>query len=171
MNYLNWNSRNLKVIENLPEGLTKFHCRYNEIKVIENLPESLTEFDCGNCQIKVIENLPESLNYFYCWNNQIEVIENLPIGLNGFYYYGNDLTSVDKFPIDEIKFELRRYSCIKRIQIRIKNNCLRRTKAARRIQKGLYNWVFSAVCKDSTYGINFRIGLNLLQRDGLNENQ
>jgi hypothetical protein len=80
------------------------------------------------------------------------------------------LTSIDKLPFKEINFELGRYSCTKRIQIRIKNNYLRRTKAARRIQKGLYNWVFSAVCKDSTYGINFRIGLNLLQRDGLVSN-
>ena len=167
---LNWNCRNFKVIENLPESLTTFYCEHNQIEVIENLPEGLTGFGCNGNRIEVIENLPKGLTKFSCRNCQIKVIENLPIGLIYFNYYGNNLTSVDKLSFNEIDFDIRRYSCIKRIQLRTKNNYLRRTKAARRIQKGLHNWVFSAVCKDSTYGINFRIGLNSLQRDGLVEN-
>ena len=49
----------------------------------------------------------------------------------------------------------------------MKRNFKRRETAAKIIQKGLYNWVFKTVCKDSTLGINFKLGLRDLQADGL----
>ena len=43
---LSCRDKQIKVIENLPEGLEKFYCSKNKIEKIENLPEGLKEFDC-----------------------------------------------------------------------------------------------------------------------------
>lgn len=110
--------------------------------------------------------MPLSLNWFNCDDNEINQVENLPLSLIWFKYYGNDVVSVDNTKFSEINFRLKSYTNFKRIQLRIKRN-KRRLLAALTIQKGLYNWVFKAVCKDGSYGINFRIGLKHLQEEGL----
>lgn len=40
----------------------------------------------------------------------------------------------------------------------------KKQKAARIIQRGLYNWLWKPICKDGTYGINLRIGFQMLSK-------
>ena len=163
-----WCSGNqIQKIENLPNLLTTFWCYDNKIQKIENLPKLLTKFYCGGNQIQKIENLPNLLTNFGCDSNQIQKLENLPLGLKYFSYYDNPIVSVDSVSDKEVKFKISNYSNFKRIQNRIKRNFKRRETAAKIIQKGTYNWVFKAVCKDSKLGINFKLGLKELQVDGL----
>ena len=187
MTCLSLSYKNIQKIENLPNLLTEFYCGGNQIQKIENLPSNLTGFYCESNQIRKIENLPSNLSIFYCWCNQIQKIENLPnnltrfwcnsnkiqkienlpLGLRFFECCVNPIVSIDNVSIQDVKFELYNYSNFKRLQNCIKRNFKRRTIAAKIIQKGSYNWVFKAVCKDSTLGINYRIGLRDLQADGL----
>ena len=53
----------IKLPENLPNGLQKLYCYYNQItKLPENLPNGLQKLYCSYNQIiKLPENLPNSL--------------------------------------------------------------------------------------------------------------
>ena len=187
MSYLDLGFMSIQKIENLPKLLTKFECAYNQIQKIENLPNLLTEFSCSNNQIQKIENLPKLLTTFYCWrnqiqkienlpnlltkfdcsDNQIQKIENLPLGLKYISYDDNPINSIDCVSDKEVNFKINNYSNLKRVQLRMKRNFKPREAAAKIIQRGAYNWVFKAVCKDSKFGVNFRIGLRDLQAIGL----
>jgi Leucine-rich repeat (LRR) protein len=95
---LELDNKELKSIENVPEGLARFTCNDNDIKKIENLPDSLLDFECDFNRITKIENLPEGLQKFDCCDNPITKIENLPKGLRVLGCYGNQITKIENLP-------------------------------------------------------------------------
>ena len=126
------------------------------IKQIPILPNSLKVFACGSNKITKIENLPNSLKVFYCRDNKITKIENLPNSLQEFGYWGNEISMVDDLELSRFnggKFNLWVYQSFKRLQRRIRLRHKRKNAAARVIQQGCYNWLYSAKCKDGKLGL------------------
>ena len=139
--------------------MQEFNCYGNPITRIENLPKELQRFDCRSNQITRIENLPNSLQRFYCGTNQITRIENLPNSLQLFYYNDNPIEFVDNVEFNKIKFTLKGYQAIKRIQRRNKRQFKIKNESIIIIQNECWNWLWKAKCKDNTYGIVVRIGM------------
>ena len=163
----------IKKIENLPPSVTGFYCRGNQIRKIENIPPSVTKFYCGYNRIRKIENLPASLTVFYCYDNLIRKIENLPRALEVFYCGGNHITHVDNLSVtwwnERGGFSIKKYNLITRLQRRLRAiiKIRQRRRAARIIQNGCHNWLWSTTCKDGTMGIVLRLNLKHLREDGL----
>ena len=155
--------------------MTQLNWSYQSRTKIENVPSSVTVLYCIGNQIQKIENVPPLVTEFYCAGNQIRKIENLPAGLTEFYYSRNPITHVDDLPIEWWEsrdgFDLAKYNLIKhlqrRIRIRIRIKLRTRNNAARVIQKGLFNWLWSTKCKDGTTGIVLRLSLKELTQAGL----
>ena len=168
MERLDLRHEKLKEIPVLPNGLQNFDCAGNKITKIENLPNGLQEFSCFCNQITKIENLPNSLQNFACISNQITKIENLPNGLQKIWFGGNPITMVDDLEISRFnkgRFELRAYQAIKRLQRRIRYRYNKKTNAAKVIQQGCYNWLYSAKCRDGSMGLMVARDIKELQRD------
>ena len=142
-----------------------YNCSSKQITKLENLPESLHTLVCSSNQITKLENLPESLHTLDCGSNWITKLENLPLGLTWFSYTINYVTHVDNVKYDRIKFTLKGYQAIRRIQRRIRYRYDRKVKAAVTIQRGCHNWVFSGKCKDNTVGIMPRLEWRKLQEE------
>ena len=69
---LNYSTKGLKVLPDLPDSLQKLYCHYNQLRVLPDLPDSLQYLYCYNNQLQVLPQLPDSLQQLYCWNNPIE---------------------------------------------------------------------------------------------------
>ena len=163
LQYLCCNNNQLTKLENLPIGLTKLYCGNNQLTKLENLPLGLQYLFCGNNQLTKLENLPIGLTKLWCGNNQLTKLENLPIGLQYLYYDGNPIEYVDDSPFNDINFTLKGYQAIRRIQLRMKRRYKIKNNAARVIQNGCHNWLWSPKLKDGSIGIVPRLALQRLQ--------
>lgn len=175
-------------IENLPTSLREFICHLNKITRLENLPNSLRVLECSFNRIERLENLPDSLHQLYCDGTHISRLENLPKSLHTLQFCDNEITKLENLPlglevffigqkdemeeishIDELDFNRFRnleidffkvYNIIRRFQKRWRlARKWKRAKAARTIQKGMENWLWSPKCKDGTVGISVRLAL------------
>ena len=161
---LDLSNQQLTKIEILPNTLTDFRCNDNIISKIENLPNNLRFFSCYMNSITKIENLPNSISHFYCMLNNIIRIENLPHGLEDFCCAANPIEFVDNVDISWFDkrggFKILWYNRIKHLQRRMKIRYkLKRNNAAKIIQNGCHNWLYSPKCRDGTIGIIPRLDL------------
>ena len=162
----NCSNNNITNIEHLPNTLQKFYCSLNNITKIENLPLTLKTFNCICNNISKIENLPHNLQIFSCYCNNITKIENLPNNLQIFDYDKNKIQFIDNINVNyfNVPFELTWYNTIKKFQRRIRAYTQVKHNSAKLIQKGCYNWLFLAKCKDGTVGIVPRLGWKEIEK-------
>lgn len=92
----------------------------NCISKIEHIPDTLKELYINNNHITKIENIPNTLQILDVSYNDIDRIENLPVSLRKFYYTGCPIKWVDNILFKDIRFSLRGYFAIIRIQKRMR---------------------------------------------------
>jgi Leucine-rich repeat (LRR) protein len=144
------------------QKLKTLECYNNLIYEIEPgcFPDTLEYLDCSNNVLNRIEKgvLPTGLKTLRILNNHGLIrLENIPIGLvelvcNNIYY-------VDNLSVHRIKFSLKGYQSIRRIQKRMKRRFKRKLEAVLLIQRKCHNWLWAPVCKDGKIGIHLRMDL------------
>jgi hypothetical protein len=79
-----------------------------------------------------------------CDYNYITKIESLPLGLTYFNVSYNPIEYVDDVKYSDIKFTLRGYQAIRRIQKRMKRRYKIKNRASQLIGRVALNWLHSA---------------------------
>jgi hypothetical protein len=73
--------------------------------------------------------------------------------------YPNTVKLIDNIEKERVKFTLKGYQVVRRIQKRIKRRHANKVKAMTIIQKGCHNWIWKPLCNDGTIGIRPRLDM------------
>ena len=99
-------NNNLKSLPKLPENLKELWCHKNQLESLPELPESLEQLACRNNKLKHLPKLPDSLEYLSCADNQLESLPELPDGLLEMLCGRNNIKILPKLP-----YSLRNMYC------------------------------------------------------------
>lgn len=130
-----------------PKSIIYFNCQVNEITDLSQVkfPEYLECFYCCLNQITSLNNVrfPKSLEKLSIVGNKIDKIENLPLGLQKLHYDHHKIKFIDDVRFDRIKFTLRGYQAIRRIQKRMKRRYKIKNDASKLIGRQVLHWLWS----------------------------
>jgi Leucine-rich repeat (LRR) protein len=88
---LDYSSKKLKELPELPDSLQKLYCSDNKLTSLPELPESLKRLYCYKNKLTQLPELPESLKRLYCFKNKLTQLPKLPNNLNSFSCSNNPL--------------------------------------------------------------------------------
>lgn len=174
--------------------LRAFCCSTNDLSTLINLPSTLKSLHINSCGMTVI-TLPPSLKHLECIRNRLQTLD-LPPFLHALNCWGNPWTSPfsliprtltelliedDLKLVDNLdqtwydraagdappKLKMKDYHLITRLQRRVRFRIKYRNKMARIIQRNCHNWLHQAYCADGTVGINVKLDLKKLKKEGI----